>query len=415
MFESRDQILDQLRAGEDGRAEFKEVRFGNRGVVSPNTEELAGELAAFANAEGGVVFLGVDDSGVVRGIPPARIDAVEHWVLNVATHNCDPPIRPIVRKALLPGDGGDDRRVLMAEVPRGLYVHRTSGGRYYARLGSTKRDLTPPELVRLFQQRGREYVFDEQPVLAAAVDDLNRHRLEAFFGRSPTIPWLDLLRNTRVTYRDEDGEDRPTVAGLLVFGTEPTEFLPSGSIEAACYRGTRLSSDDLIHAERLAGPVSDQIDAGIGFVARFMQTPPGHQPSGDDGALYDLDVVDEAIVNAVAHRDYAISGSKIRLFLFADRLELYSPGKLPNTLTLDDMPYRTFTRNQLLVSFLSRIRSKRTGQVFLESRGEGVRKILREGEAHSGRRPEYALFGDELRLTLWAKNVGTTLHFGADV
>ena len=127
-----------------------------------------------------------------------------------------------------------------------------------------------------------------------------------------------------------------------------------------------------------------------------MQTPPGHQPSGDDGALYDLDVV--------AHRDYAISGSKIRLFLFADRLELYSPGKLPNTLTLDDMPYRTFTRNQLLVSFLSRIRSKRTGQVFLESRGEGVRKILREGEAHSGRRPEYVLFGDELRLTLWRRS-----------
>ena len=409
MFESRDRILDQLRAGEDGRAEFKEVRFGNRGVVSPNTEELAGELVAFANAEGVVVFLGVDDSGAVRGIPPARIDAVEHWVLNVATHNCDPPIRPILRKALLPGDGGDDRRVLMAEVPRGLYVHRTSGGRYYARLGSTKRDLTPPELVRLFQQRGRGYVFDEQPVLAAAVDDLNRHRLEAFFGRSPTIPWLDLLRNTRVTYRDEDGVDRPTVAGLLVFGTEPADFLPSGSIEAACYRGTRLSSDDLIHAERLAGPVSDQIDAGIGFVARFMQAPPGQRPSGDDGAPYDgapydLDVVDEAVVNAAAHRDYAISGSKIRLFLFADRLELYSPGKLPNTLTLDDMPYRTFTRNQLLVSFLSRIRSRRTGQVFLESRGEGVRKILEAGETYSGRRPEYELFGDELRLTLWRRS-----------
>ena len=409
MFEGRDRILDQLRAGEDGRAEFKEVRFGNRGVVSPNTEELAGELVAFANAEGGAVFLGVDDSGAVRGIPPARIDAVEHWVLNVATHNCDPPIRPILRKALLPGDGGDDRRVLMAEVPRGLYVHRTSGGRYYARLGSTKRDLTPPELVRLFQQRGRGYVFDEQPVLAAAVDDLNRHRLEAFFGRSPAIPWLDLLRNTRVTYRDEDGVDRPTVAGLLVFGTEPAEFLPSGSIEAACYRGTRLSSDDLIHAERLAGPVSDQIDAGIGFVARFMQAPPGQRPSGDDGApydsaSYDLDVVDEAVVNAAAHRDYAISGSKIRLFLFADRLEIYSPGRLPNTLTLDDMPYRTFTRNQLLVGFLSRIRSRRTGQVFLESRGEGVRKILEDGETYSGRRPEYELFGDELRLTLWRRS-----------
>ena len=395
MFDTRDQILNQLRAGEDGRAEFKEVRFGDRGVLAPNTQELAGELVAFANAEGGVVFLGVDDSGAVRGIPLGQVDMVEHWLLNVATHNCDPPIRLVIRKTLLPGAEGDEERVLLAEVPRELYVHRTSSGRYYTRIGSTKQDLTPPELARLFQQRGREYVFDEQPVLAATVEDLNRNRLEAFFGRSPTIPWLDLLRNTRVIFQDEDGMDRPTVAGSLVFATEPTEFLASGAIEAACYRGTRLSSDDLIHAERLAGPVSDQIDAGIAFVARFMQT--------GDSPQYDIDVVDEAIVNAVAHRDYAIAGSKIRLFLFADRLELYSPGKLPNTITIDDMAYRTFTRNQLLVSFLSRIRSKRTGQVFLESRGEGVRKILEDGEAHSGRRPKYELFGDELRLTLWAK------------
>ena len=310
----------------------------------------------------------------------------------------------MLRKVLLPMVSGTERHVLLVDVPRGLYVHRTSSGRYYMRVGSTKRDLTPPELARLFQQRGREYVFDEQPVLTASVANLNRNRLEAFFGRSPTIPWLDLLRNTRVTLRDEDGVDRPSVGGLLTFGTEPTEFLASASIEAACYRGNRLSSEDLVHAERLAGPVSDQIDAGTSFVAQFMrQTRRRHATSGAN-VQYVLDVVDEAIVNAVAHRDYAISGSKIRLFLFADRLELYSPGKLPNTITLDDMPYRTFTRNQLLVAFLSRIRSRRTGQVFLESRGEGVRKILQDSEAHSGRRPTYQLFGDELRLTLWAKS-----------
>ena len=411
MFDTTEQILDQLRAGEDGRAEFKEVRLGDRGVLSPDTAALAGELVAFANAAGGGVFLGVADSGAVAGIAPSRVDAVERWIVNVATHNCEPPIRPILRKILLPDAAGDDRQVLLAEVPRGLYVHRTSGGRYYVRVGSTKRDLTPPELARLFQERGREYVFDEQAVLTAAVDDLNRHRLEAFFGRSPTIPWLDLLRNTRVTFRDENGVDRPTVAGLLTFGREPTDFLPSASIEAACYRGERLSSDNLVHAERLAGPVSDQIDAGIAFVAQFMQPRPNARSSGGTDARYDLDVVDEAIVNAVAHRDYAISGSKIRLFLFADRLELYSPGKLPNTITLNEMPYRTFTRNQLLVSFLSRIRSKRTGQVFLESRGEGVRKILQDGEAHSGRRPTYELFGDELRLTLWA-NIARLRHPG---
>ena len=394
MFDTAEQIQGQLLAGEDSRSEFKELRLTERGVQAPNAESVAGEMVAFANADGGTIFLGVNDAGTPLGIPQERLDGVERWFVNIATENCDPPIRPFIRKHVVRGMG-ERKHLILAEIPPGLYVHRTTGGRYYQRVGSTKRDLTPSELARLFQQRGREYVFDERAVLAASVSDLNQHRLEAFFGRSPTIPWLDLLRNTRVVTPDEHGADRPTVAGLLAFATEPADFLPSCSIEAACYAGTELSSDHLTHVERLAGPASEQIDAATAFVAQFMQAGSSSAPA------YDIDVVDEAIVNAVAHRDYAIGGSKIRLFLFADRLELYSPGALPNTLTLADMPYRTFTRNQLLVSFLSRQRSKRTGQVFLESRGEGVRKILRRGEAHSGRTPEYRLFGDELRLTLW--------------
>ena len=150
--------------------------------------------------------------------------------------------------------------------------------------------------------------------------------------------------------------------------------------------------------------IESQLLAGEDSRAEFKEVHLGKgRPTAGEPA-YDIDVVDEAVVNAVAHRDYAIAGAKIRLFMYADRLELYSPGKLPNTLSLEDMPYRTFTRNQLLVSFLSRLRSKRTGEVFLESRGEGVRKILRDGEAHSGRRPEYRLFGEELRLTLWNRD-----------
>ena len=355
-------------------------------------------MVSFANAEGGTIFLGVDDDGEVVGVPREQSQLVEQWALNVATQNCDPPLRPEVRREALQAAGENGLSIIIVTVPQGLFAHCTSGGRYYVRLGSTRRRLTPPELARLFQERGRGYVFDEQQVFSGAVEDLDWNRLEAFFGRSPRIPWLDLLRNTRVTIRDPNGVDRPTVAGLLAFSSDPARLLPSAYVEAACYGGTRLTSDDLVHAERLAGPVSDQIDAGIAFVMHFMNAE--RAAEGEDA--YDIDVVDEAIVNAVAHRDYSVSGSKIRLFLYADRLELYSPGKLPNGLTIEEMPYRTFTRNQLLVSFLSKMRSKRTGQVFLESRGEGVRKILDDGEAHAGRRPEYELFGNELRLTIWA-------------
>ena len=404
MFDTLDEIQRQLEVLEDARAEFKEVVLGNRGVRSPNTEDMAGEMVAFANAEGGVVFLGVDDGGVVQGVPADRAGDVETWVVNVASNNCDPPIRPILRRERLPGPTGAHRLVILVEVRRGLYVHGTSGGRHYIRVGSTKQLLRGAMLARLFQERGRAFVFDEQPVPDTTSDDLDRDRLELFFADGPrTIPWPDLLRNTRVTATGVNDMDRPTLAGLLAFGKAPQAHLFSACVEAAVYRGSRLTSDDLVHSDSIKGRVDAQIDDATAFVERFMLKP-ARKPSGRvDHPQYEIGAVREAIVNAVAHRDYSISGSKIRLFLFADRLELYSPGSLPNTITLDTMPYRVFTRNQLLVSFLSRMKSRRTGHAFLESRGEGVRKILEASEAHSGRRPEYALFGDELRLTIWAK------------
>ena len=404
MFDTLEEIRRQLEAGEDARAEFKEVMLGGHGVRSPNTEDMAGEMVAFANADGGVIFLGVDDAGVVRGLPDDRAADVESWVVNVATNSCDPPIRPILRRERLPAPSGSDGLVMLVEVRRGLYVHRTGGGRYYVRVGSSKRDLAAAELARLFQQRGRAFVFDEQPVPTATIDDLDRESLEAYFANGPTaIPWPDLLRNTRVLATGEDAVERPTVAGLLAFGKAPRRHLPSAYIEAAVYRGSDLTSDDLVHAERIEGRVDTQVDDATVFGERFLLRPARKRAGREDYPQYDLDVIHEAIVNAVAHRDYSIPGSKIRLFLYADRLELYSPGALPNTLTIETMPFRVFTRNQLLVSFLSRMKSRRTGRAFLESRGEGVRRILEASEAHSGRRPVYELFGEELRLTIWAK------------
>ena len=399
MFATTDQILRQLRAGEDGRAAFKEVHFGELGVVSPKVEDFAAEMTAFANGWGGTIFLGVDDEGSVVGVPAEHRGQVKQWVLNVATHDCDPPIRPEIRRKALPLPDSGEASVLMVVIPQGLFVHGTADGHYCERLGSIRRRLAEAELAHLLHERACGYVFDEQQVYSATVDDLDRNCLEALFGRSPTIPWPDLLRNTKATIRDRDGVDRPSAAGVLAFAREPTDHLMSAYIEAACYGGTRLTSDDLVHAERLAGPVADQIDAAVVFVMHCMRQ--GRPRGSEDG--YDVEVMEEAIVNAVAHRDYSVSGSKIRLFLYSDRLEVYSPGKLPNGLEVEEMPYRTFTRNQLLVSFLSKMRSKRTGRVFLESRGEGVRRILEGGEAHSGRRPVYELFGNELRLTVWGR------------
>lgn len=125
MFDSLEAIRDQLQAGEDSCAEFKEVRCGKQRVRAPNAEEVAAEMVAFANAEGGAIFLGVSDAGAVVGMPHADLRTVEAWIINLASHNCDPPLRPLVRSVVLRGPGGEAQHVLMVEISKGLYVHRT--------------------------------------------------------------------------------------------------------------------------------------------------------------------------------------------------------------------------------------------------------------------------------------------------
>ena len=403
MFRTTDEVVKQLLAGEDSFAEFKEIRMGDRGgVVSPNPEDLAGEMVALANAEGGAVFIGVTDSGTVTGISDADLRRVEEWTINIASNNCDPPLRPVIRAERLPGPDGQLKHVLILEIKKGLHVHRTAGGRWYVRVGSSKRDLSAAELARLLQQRGRAFVLDETAVPTATRDDLDDSVLHQHLGRPQGIDFTQLLRNRRVVVKDEEGMLRPTVAGLLCFSKTPHEHVRGASVSAAAYKGERRHSDDLLHSQEITGPVQHQIDEAVRFVERLMLKPARKDVGRRDFDQYALGAVQEAIVNAVAHRDYSIGGARIRLFLYADRLEVLSPGGLPNTITLDTIRYRQFTRNQLLVSFLSRIRGERNDTFFIEERGEGVTRIIEESERLSGIAPIYRLHGEELALTIWA-------------
>ena len=135
---------------------------------------------------------------------------------------------------------------------------------------------------------------------------------------------------------------------------------------------------------------------------------------GPDQPQYDMTAVFEAVVNAVAHRDYSMHGTRIRLHMFSDRIELYSPGSLPNTMTVDDLAYRQSSRNETLASLLARcpvpagipgLDSPRT--TLMDRRGDGVPTILARSERLSGIQPEYELLGDaELRLTIFAADRG---------
>ena len=202
---------------------------------------------------------------------------------------------------------------------------------------------------------------------------------------------------------DAHGAARPTIAGLLAFGRDPGTFLPQACIEAAAYAGVERDSAQLLDWRRIGGAVGQQVAEAMKFVDGAMRRPATKDVGRLDQPQYDLSAVYEAVVNAVAHRDYSVRGAKTRLYMFADRLELYTPGSLPNSMTHDELAHRVVTRNQLLVDFLRRIKSPSTGRGYLESRGEGVRRILEASEAHAGLRPQYREFSQELLLTSWAK------------
>ncbi len=404
---SKAEIMERLELGEDSFTEFKEIKFKAGKVSEIHPMSIAAEIVAFANTEGGMILFGVNDKGEVIGIPKMELQQLEEWIANICQNNCEPPVRPGISKVMLPDIQENNLPVLCVEISKSVFVHQTKDGRFFHRIGSKKEILSTSELSRLMQARGQQILFDEQLLREASLSDIELEKLLEFIGPS-RISQEQLLVNLGI-FGKENNQYYPTIAGMLLFGKNPQAFLSSAYIEAAVYRDIYLDSNNLIHSAKITGTLNNQIEEGVKFVKRFMKIGAKKSAGRKDYPQFSVKAVHEAIVNAIAHRDYSIRGSKIRLFLFDDRLELYSPGKLPNTVTLENIAYRQFTRNELLVSFLSKMKSPETGITFIEARGEGVRLILNESERLSGEKPVYQLLGEELLLTIWGAEPPHTL------
>jgi predicted HTH transcriptional regulator len=406
MFDSPAELLAKIRLGEDSLLELKALTFRGAAVSGPTRDDLADCLAAMANTAGGVCLLGVDDrSRDIEGIPLERLDDVEGFVREICNDSIEPPLAAVIVRIELPSLTGEPRPVLKVDVLRSLFVHRSPGA-YFYRLGSSTRQLRPDRLSRLLQERSHAGViwFDEQGVPDSSPGDLELDRARPYF---PPGDADDVAVRKLLLVRDLDDAARCTVGGLLLFGREPQRHLPSALIEAVRYRGQTPDSNYQIDAIRCEGTLEDQIAGATAFVAANMRVAAAKTPARVDLPQYDLRAVFEGIVNAVIHRDYSIYGSKIRLFLFDDRLELYSPGALPNSVTIETMAVRQATRNELIVRFLSRAPIQRVsvpGRAhYVEARGEGVPLILAEGRRVGGRAPVYELFDEELRLTIYGR------------
>ncbi|MDE0634797.1 MAG: putative DNA binding domain-containing protein [Candidatus Poribacteria bacterium] len=407
---SDEEIKRHMRLGEDSLWEFKEIVFSGNKPKSPSRDDLADEIAAFANTDGGVVLCGVTDSGNAQGMSREQMDKLEILLVEICTDTIKPSIHPaIFRKEIEEG-----KPFLLVKVPQGYALHNSPGGSFH-RVGSSKRQMTTDEQLRLAQKRAQSRFlwFDKQPVPGTGFGSLDeslwKPLLSAEGAASPELA----LEKMGLLTNDENGTTRATVAGVLLCTRSPEEWLPNACISAVCYQGEDRASGQ-IDAQIITGPLNRQIADAVAFAVRNMRVGAYKNPARTDLPQYSEKALFEAIVNAVVHRDYSIQGSKIRLSMFTDRIEIISPGGLPNNLTIDSMDVRQSTRNEALASMFGRMSVENVlgsgeRQFFMERRGDGVPIIFRETEALSGKIPDYELIDDsDLILTIPAADTNVT-------
>jgi ATP-dependent DNA helicase RecG len=419
MLDNVKELFDKILLGEDTFFELKEVRFAGKRMEAPRRDTLANELAAFSNSHGGICLLGVEDrSRAILGIPPDCLDIVEDVVREVCIDSVTPPLAPIIERLFLPTPTGEKRAIIKIEIPRSLFVHKSPGG-YLHRVGSSVREMTPDFLARLFQQRSQARLirFDEQAVPNASMEDIVPELWQRFATSRSRDTRDDLLVKLAIAARDEAGVLRPSVAGVLMASHDPRRWIPNAYIQAVAYSGdaVRPTGNEAYQfdAADISGPLDRQAVEACRFVKKNMRVAAIKTEGRRDIPQFDMTAVFEALVNAVAHRDYAIYGAKTRLRLFSDRLEIYSPGTLANTMTVESLPYRQAARNEALTSLLAKcsiseldadiLTDRRT---LMDKRGEGVQIILDNSERLSGTRPEYRTIDDsELLLIIHAARV----------
>jgi ATP-dependent DNA helicase RecG len=342
-FELRNQIL----LGEDSTRQFKR---------EPSADaKMAGEIVAFANSGGGRIFVGVEKGGAIAGLTGEEAEKVGEDMAKVAWDSVRPPFS-ILSKSIPTGDG----IVVVIEIPDGASKpYCDNKGVYWVKNGPDKRRVqSPEELARLFQS-GEKLYAESQVVAASTLEDFDHDRFERFYEAkySETPP-----------SRSEEGEDyqrtlenlelvdsgRVTVAGLLLFGNRKRlpVLIPEMKIDAEWFKGTERASTEWHDRRKIEGTLTEQFDEGMGFLKRWNSRIQREGSFNQAGSLEVPETVfEELLVNALIHRDYFIKDS-IKLFIFDDRIEIRSPGKLPNNLTVDQIRRGVRrSRNVLLASF----------------------------------------------------------------
>ncbi len=318
-----------IARGEDSRHQFKRD--------FTNAESMAAELAAFANMGGGLLLVGVCDDGSTAGLTTGDIGRLNQILSNAASQHVKPPVNPLSTNVQTAHG-----LVMVIDVPEGLnkpYVD--ANGRIWVKTGADKRQVTArEEMQRMFQQSGLLQA-DEQAVTTTNLDNIDQTAFTNYFERRYSKPlaatgldFAQLLQNLNLTRNGH-----PNLAGLMLFGSAPHIYLPAFTIKAAAFPGTVLHSHQYLDSETIEGTLAQQYQHCMAFLGRNLHHVQGNRGFNSPGQLeIPRHVLEEIVVNALVHRDYLIS-APIRLLIYTDRVEIVSPGHLPNHLNTQQIQF----------------------------------------------------------------------------
>jgi len=356
------ELLEIVGRGEDTRHQFK--------ADVTNPVSLASEMVAFANSGGGMIFIGVKDDGTIQALDGAGVHRINQLIGNAATTNMRPAINPVTEN--VPVGAGV---IIVVTIPDGIAKpYMDNAGAIWVKSGSDKRRVTAREEMQRMFQAAQLVHADEIPVPGSSIADVDLDYFRRFYSAryereldQQELSLGQVLTNMRLV-----NGGVLTVTGVLLFAREPQNFLPAFQVKAVCYPGNDIHATTYLDSVDIVGKLQAQFDDALGFIVRNLHRDQAEQGINTAGELeIPRIVLEELLANALIHRDYFIS-APIRVFIFGDRVEIISPGHLPNNLTVANIRAgNSNMRNPILSSFGTRLLPYR-------GLGTGILRALRE-------------------------------------
>lgn len=341
-------LLDIISAGETSKVQFK------RELTNP--DEFAKEIVAMANSLGGIILLGVKDkTGEIVGLSTEELHDYGTRVANIANDKVISVVYITTEVVSVKLDSV--KKILVIHINEGINkpykVRKTL--KIYVKQGDTKRSVSDnAEILRLFQNSGNLSA-DEMEVFETSVKDINQENFEAYFQKEfkktieqKGLTYEQALRNKRILRNN-----KLTLAGLLFFGDNPQSYKPAFCIKTVSFFGNSVGGKDYRSKPTdMLGTIPELFEKGMIFFNSNLKHIQKGQEFNSPGILEISRIaLEELLQNALIHRDYLIN-SPIRLFIFDNRIEIISPGKLPNNLTVEEIKFgNTVIRNNQLVAF----------------------------------------------------------------